>query len=411
MVTQSPSQLAMAPKTFSEVYIAVCAQHEMSPNPAVLEALRRSAEPNFTLKLTGNNRLRRIQRLNDRDVLALAQSLRSRDQLTGLHLGYNLITDKGVRHLAALMKESALSSLNLMYNQIQADGAQVLAESLQCNSSLLALSLSGNKLGNTGAMHIASALQVNNTLQEVQLADCDLGTQSVIAFTIALKSNTCLHCVDISRPLLFSHQEEWAEHCGLMLQVNCSLVELHLGKMGLSDSGLQRLTAGLQLNHSLRYLDLSCNLLSCDAAQLVAELLQQNATLHILDLSSNHIQDEGAENLSQALTRPGCSLTELSVCRNSIGTDGLLSLAQAVKVNSTLTHMYIWGNQLEEEPVGLVFRELISSGRLPPEQTDVSAYEVDGQVLLAEVFQRLRRVTTRDNGPASNLTADTPTKP
>ena len=51
-------------------------------------------------------------------------------------------------------------------------------------------------------------------------------------------------------------QEEWAVHLSEMLAVNSSLVELHLGKMGMTDSGMERLTEGLQLNHSLRYLDL-----------------------------------------------------------------------------------------------------------------------------------------------------------
>lgn len=101
-------------------------------------------------------------------------------------------------------------------------------------------------------MHLASMLQVNDTLKELELADCDLvnthrdscdlmliflgsarllvvlvsqldfkrqteaglsdlplslqATQSVIAFAIMLKSNSSLHSVDISRPLLFSHQ-------------------------------------------------------------------------------------------------------------------------------------------------------------------------------------------------------------
>lgn len=41
-----------------------------------------------------------------------------------------------------------------------------------------------------------------------------------------------------------------------MLPVNSSLVELHLGKMGLTDTGMERLSEGLKLNHRLRYLDL-----------------------------------------------------------------------------------------------------------------------------------------------------------
>ncbi|XP_025759554.1 disco-interacting protein 2 homolog C-like isoform X3 [Oreochromis niloticus] len=38
----------------------------------------------------------------------------------------------------------------------------------------------------------------------------------------------------------------------------------------------------------------------------------------------------------------------LSVCRNNITSEGLLLLARAVKSSSTLTHIYIWGNHLEE---------------------------------------------------------------
>lgn len=66
------------------------------------------------------------------------------------------------------------------------------------------------------------------------------------------------------------------------------------------------------------------------------------------------------------------------------------------------------------------FKELIASGRLPPEQTDVSVYEVDGRVCLAEVFHGLRRhyywtpSYGHDGGPATNaalalMTAETPT--
>lgn len=45
-------------------------------------------------------------------------------------------------------------------------------------------------------------------------------------------------------------------HFAEMLVVNSGLLELHLGTMGLSDTGMERLCDGLQLNRSLRYLDL-----------------------------------------------------------------------------------------------------------------------------------------------------------
>lgn len=57
-----------------------------------------------------------------------------------------------------------------------------------------------------------------------------------------------------------------------------------------------------------------------------------------------------------------CAFVRLSVCYNNIGTEGLLSLAAAMRVTSTLSHVYIWGNHLEE-PVCQV------SGRTPPRRS------------------------------------------
>ncbi|CAF87372.1 unnamed protein product, partial [Tetraodon nigroviridis] len=167
-----------------------------------------------------------------------------------------------------------------------------------------------------------------------------------------------------------------------------TLLELRLGMAGITDTGVQRLAEGLQLNHSLRYLDLRCNSLSCDGGFYLAEVLRRNPTLDVIDLSFNRIQDEGAVHLSRALSLPGCGLRALSVRSNSIRTEGLLSLARAVKVNASLTDINIWGNYLEE-PVSQAFHQLISSQRLLPDRTDVTAYEADGRVFLAEVSNSL----------------------
>lgn len=86
---------------------------------------------NVTLKLAGNNRLRRVQRLDDKDVLALSKCLRHNTRVTGeqsglgehlnldvlddfkqffvsagLDVRYNNITDEGAGHLADLLQVS-----------------------------------------------------------------------------------------------------------------------------------------------------------------------------------------------------------------------------------------------------------------------------------------------------------------
>ncbi|KAL1006543.1 hypothetical protein UPYG_G00073640 [Umbra pygmaea] len=394
----------------TDVYSSVCKELKLQTNPYIAEVLQETGGKtgDITLKLTGNDRVRKVTKLTNEDVLALSRILKDNDSVTGLDLRYNCIADEGAVHLAELLKENVyLRSLDLMCNDIQLEGAEYLAKSLTTNKSLLSLRMSGNKIGNRGAMHLASMVQLNTTLQELDMADSDMGTHSVIAFAIALSNNKSLRSVNISGPLLFSNMEETTVHLSRMLLVNQSLRELHLGKMGMTDFGVERLTEALKTNYSLKYLDLRCNRVTRDGARSLAEVLKNNGTLEILDLASNRIEDDGAIYLSQAIVLPTCNLKALSIPSNNIATAGLVSLCEAMQANGTLTHIYIWGNRLEE-PVCQAFSELLSRGRLLPEHIDVSVYEVDGCVCLAEVFHGLRRhyywtpSYGQDREPASN---------
>ena len=245
-----------------------------------------------------------------------------------------------------------------MCNDIQEDGAQLIAKSLlvctnthaqspprlflfvylptksnkqpllflspvclshQHNGALVSLRLTGNKIGNKGAMHLASMLQVNTTLQELDIADCDLvvhihthdfntlshlrhvwflptwrrdfdGFFSVFSLSTGnSKCDSVCHYAEQQQEPLFCQrqptpafqsagnhasslyplpsllltlssrclsQDETAVHMSRMLVINQTLRELHLGKMGMSDFGVERLTEALGTNHSLRYLDL-----------------------------------------------------------------------------------------------------------------------------------------------------------
>ncbi|KAJ0022682.1 hypothetical protein NQD34_014816 [Periophthalmus magnuspinnatus] len=377
----------------AELYLTFCTDNRITPKYHVSDILEKTpSTEEYVLKLAGNNRVKPVERLDDQDALVLSKCLLN---VKALDLSYNCITDEGIKHLAELLQEenSSLHSLDLTFNDFEDQGAEILSQSLQSNRTLLSLTLSGNKVKNTGGMSLASLLQLNNTLRVLRMANCDLKTESVIAFAIALTTNQTLRCLDISRCHTFGSEEEWhwTVHFAHMLAVNQSLLELHLGTMGIMTCGIERLSKGLLFNYTLKYLDLHSNRVTRDDVQpLVDVLMKENSTLEVLDLSSNQIQDEGAVLLSQALASPNCSLRELSLCSNSIRTEGLLSLAKTVGQNSTLTHLYIWGNHFEEL-VCLAFKNLIDSGRLDPGHIDVRAYEVDGHVYLSHVSQTLRR--------------------
>ncbi|KAK2870185.1 hypothetical protein Q8A67_024577 [Cirrhinus molitorella] len=397
-------------------YLSICAEVQQPPNMCVLEVLEDNISSDGSLKLTGNDHLKHGDRLTDDDMVVLSKTLVGISTIKGVDLRYNNITDQGAVYVAHLIQESeSLQSLDLMCNNIEADGAEVIAKSLHKNKNLKMLRMTGNKIGNKGAMHLAAMLQINTTLEEIDISDCDLATQSVIAFAIVLKNNRRIRAINLSRPLLFSLQEETIIHMAQMLVVNKTLKELHLGKHDMTDTGVERLCEALKLNISLRYLDLRCNRITRDGAKCLSEVLKHNPSLEILDLSSNRIEDDGAVYLSEVIKLPNSKLKALSVTSNNIGKQGLMSFNEAMEVNSCLTHIYFWGNKLEE-PVCVAFSRVIRSGRLLAEHTDVSPYEVDGHVFLAEASHGLRRHyywTSRygEDGDSSNsalalMTAD-----
>ena len=63
-------------------------------------------------------------------------------------------------------------------------------------------------------------LQVNSVLTQLSLAATDLHTDSIIALSTVLHGNQTLQHLDMSRPLLYSKQEESTIHISKMLKVS-----------------------------------------------------------------------------------------------------------------------------------------------------------------------------------------------
>ncbi|NXH18200.1 LRC34 protein, partial [Bucco capensis] len=379
-------------------YVEACQNMGQPENPFIAHVLQEADKSDesrwtkgFTLKMAGNNHLEPVQRVTGDDLQVLASVLCNTVFVTGLDLRCNVLTDAGAKHMAAFLQEdSTLRYLNLMFNDIGTSGAELIAEALHRNKTLLYLRMTGNKIGNKGGMFFASMLQINSTLEKLDLGDCDLGMECLIAIATALTQNKSLKAINLNRPLLYSQEEETTVHIALMLKTNSCLVELHLGKHGMKTFGLKRLCEGLYTNSSLRYLDLSCNKITHDDVKVLGQLLKQNQTLEILDLNANRIEDDGAMFLSEALALHNRTLQALSVVSNNISGKGLVALSEAMKTNMELSCIYIWGNKFDEATC-IAFSELIQTGRLKSNCTDVEPYEVDGHTHLAELSHGLQK--------------------
>ncbi|KAM9007348.1 leucine-rich repeat-containing protein 34 isoform 1-T2 [Ara ararauna] len=391
-------------------YVQVCQNLGQTENPFIAHVLQEADKNDeiiwtkgFTLKIAGNSHLVPVQRVTDDNLQVLVSVLHAAAFVTGLDLRYNVLTDAGAKTMATFLQEnSSLRYLNLMFNNIGKSGAELIAKALHRNETLLHMTMTGNKIGEKGGMFFASMLQINSTLEKLDLGDCDIGVQCLIATASALNLNKSVKAINLNRPLLFSQEEETTVHLALMLKNNSSLLELHLCKHEMKNFGVERLCEALYENSSLRYLDLACNKITSDGVKFLGKLLKWNQTLQILDLKANRIEDDGAIYLSEALalynrtlqvlvfTQLPQNLQVLSVVSNNISGKGLVALSDAMKTNTELSCIYIWGNKFDEATC-MAFSELIQMGRLKLNCTDVEPYEVDGHTYLAELSHGLQK--------------------
>ncbi|XP_028620148.1 leucine-rich repeat-containing protein 34 [Grammomys surdaster] len=379
-------------------YCYFCSENIRKTNPFILNILQKLDEEiekrpkeKITVNIAGNSRLVSGQRITGEDFWLLSKALRNQPCISGVDVRYNLIGDVGAYYAAKLLqKQPNITYLNLMFNDIGPEGGELIAKALHKNKTLKYLRMTGNKIENTGGMLFAAMLQMNSSLEKLDLGDCDLGLQSVIAFATVLTQNKGIKGINLNRPILYGEQEESTVHIGHMLKQNHVLVELHMCKHGMKNYGIQQLCNALYLNSSLRYLDVSCNKITRDGMVFLADVLKSNSTLEVLDLSFNRIENAGAKYLSETLTSHNRSLKALSVVSNKIEGEGLVALSQSMKTNLVLSNIYIWGNKFDEDTC-VAYSNLIKTGRLKPDNTDVEPYEVDEHIFLSEVSNGLKR--------------------
>ena len=112
---------------------------------------------------------------------------------TELYLGDLLFGDSGATAVAEALKiNTALTSLNLDYNNIGDEGAAAIAEALKGGTALTDLMLENNKIGNGGAIALAEALTVNKVLRVLDLKMNNIEEIGVAAFAEAVKVNRVL---------------------------------------------------------------------------------------------------------------------------------------------------------------------------------------------------------------------------
>ncbi|XP_051242064.1 NACHT, LRR and PYD domains-containing protein 12 [Dicentrarchus labrax] len=300
----------------------------------------------------------RFSNLTDKCCPALAAVLSTKESyLRELDLGYNSISDDGVRQLMEGLSDQncRLKTLRLQGCGVTAYACKYLASALRQSRKLQELDLSKNEIGNEGLQRLADGLSSPECkLRTLQLSQCRIEKKGCYYLASALQNNPDhLKVLDLSINMvgdkganeLFHKFDIWKLtklemcHCGLTA-LSCggigealkfessTLVELNLSNNSLKDSGFALICEGMYAWCSLEKLNVSscgitclgCIYLAkvlCSVSQLYSGWTQrtdwQAVELKELDLSMNFLGDHGVREILGVMKNPYSHLTTLNL--------------------------------------------------------------------------------------------------
>ena len=125
----------------------------------------------------------------------LAKMLACNTQLKELYIGKTGFRDLGCSTLVeyGLLRNSALTKLDLRCNSISLESGPSIARLLESNGALTSLNLSHNALGDEGARAIAHALPRNSTLSHLDVSSNSIGTPGLVSLAKALRDSDVVH--------------------------------------------------------------------------------------------------------------------------------------------------------------------------------------------------------------------------
>ena len=232
--------------------------------------------------------------LRDKEVKALHHVMMEARHLRVVKLRGNLMTSRGVAHLAHALEHSHVLALHLDGNHVDAKGAKSLAASLARAPALEQLSLRHNRIGSLGMRALVQALGRNRSLHTLDVYANGIEADGLRGMPEMLARNSSLRTLDLS----------------------CNPLEA---------KGMAYVAEGLVYNHGVEHLLLGHTYDEAMGTYALAHALIDNRTLITLDVTHHDMNDQGALVLAEALTG-NHHLQRLMLDGNNIGCRGAKSL-------------------------------------------------------------------------------------
>mmetsp|Transcript_16753 Transcript_16753/g.38733 ORF Transcript_16753/g.38733 Transcript_16753/m.38733 type:complete len:866 (+) Transcript_16753:109-2706(+) len=324
--------------------------------------------------LSGRKVVLSQKKLNDTKMPKLAKAIIAANRASSLDVSKNSLGDPSCAHLAAILDNLKLESLDASSNEMTGNGMRALQQALAGTKTLKRLVLKRNNLGDHGAKILAEALRENQSLLDLNVDRTQMGDEGIKSLASALKVHSHLKLMHLSGnnlgdPGMFALAD--------MIAVNGSLKELWLLECGTSHNAVQEFSKAMQRNTTLQKFaftikdkngrkDLEEKALdevkkSHKVRRAIVGVVNGSSTLNLSDIavgeggveklaeviaSADHLKDvklekcnlppEGMEKIAQALKDKRGGLQKVSLSGNKLSDKAAESLVEAFQQNDGL---------------------------------------------------------------------------
>jgi hypothetical protein len=144
--------------------------------------------------------------------------------------------------------------------------------------------------------------------------------------------------------------------------------------------------------HELQRVNLWGPIIDAEGATALADALKVNATVTHLGLRCNNLGDEGASALANALTE-NTSVTSIYLIDNDIGDEGAAALAEALKENTSVTNINLGYNQFGDEGAAALADALKANPSVTSINLKYNLFGDEGAEALADALKVNNSVT------------------
>ncbi|XP_048224960.1 NACHT, LRR and PYD domains-containing protein 5 [Perognathus longimembris pacificus] len=309
----------------------------------------------------------------------LCSVLSTHPSLRRLHLGSSVLNEWAMKTLCERLRQPSCGVQALILKNAEISSSlQHLWIILATNQNLKHIYLASTLLRDKDVEAACEALRHPNcSLTSLQLDSCELSHAGYQMLSQALSAPISLTSLSLARNKM---TDQILQHfCDALKNPQCSLRRLILDSCGLTDTSSQLLASALMSNPSLTHLCLSNNNLGADRLSLLcllrlpscalqrlvlnhchlgvtscgflAFILLNNSSLTHLSLSMNPLQDSGLQLLCEALQGPSCRLQGLEVASCNLTSASCKSLARVLGQSKHLRSLDLATNALGDSGV------------------------------------------------------------